>query len=113
MFKTQRTNNAIEEVIKEASKLSKLHPAILFGSAARGDIDRFSDLDLLIICKDKFEIRKAIYDLDPPLDVSIYSPNELILMAGLGLPFIHHLAKEGIIILDDGTFKNVISNLRR
>lgn len=103
---------AVKTLIREVSKAVRLRSAMLFGSVVRGDADKLSDVDLLLICDEVFKARKLVYDLNPPLDVVIYSPKEMALMAKLGLPFIHHLANEGRVLLDDGTFKSVLDNLK-
>ena len=45
----KREKEAIEEAFATLKKRFELQAAILFGSKARGDDDRYSDLDLLLI----------------------------------------------------------------
>ncbi|MEM3072339.1 MAG: nucleotidyltransferase domain-containing protein [Candidatus Bathyarchaeia archaeon] len=102
----------VGELVDEVSKASKVHSVVLFGSVARGDSNEFSDVDLLLLCGDVVEARRVVYRLGHGFEVSVYSPEELASMAKLGLPFIHHLAREGLVMRDDGSFKMVVENLK-
>ncbi|MBI5652565.1 MAG: HEPN domain-containing protein [Chloroflexi bacterium] len=79
---------------------------ILFGSAARGDADRYSDIDLAII-KDtdaRFLDRLAVvYDLidaDFAFDALVYTPNEFEEMQARENPFVEQILRDGIVIYD-------------
>lgn len=64
-----------------------------FGSLCRGEIDFYSDVDLLAISEDKNELSK----LDPN-KFSIYSENRLKEYWDIGNPFAWHLYKESKLI---------------
>lgn len=80
---------------------------ILFGSAVRGDTDRHSDLDIVVIkdTKERFlerliEVSKFIRDDLFPIDVFVYTPEEFKLMQEEENPFIEQVLKEGRIIYE-------------
>ena len=81
---------------------------ILFGSAARGEADARSDLDLLVIKEttEPFVARlEAMAHLCPPdvhADILVYTPRELERMAAEGNPFITHALNDGKVIYEAG-----------
>ncbi|MEZ0343667.1 MAG: nucleotidyltransferase domain-containing protein [Caldimicrobium sp.] len=102
----------LKEKLKELlPKLQKLNPerVILFGSFVRGEVHKGSDLDLIIIAKDvplRFIDRLdwAYESLDPdfPLDILVYTPEEIEKMK-LVNPFIKRALKEGLVIYERGS----------
>jgi len=102
----------VDEVVSRVSKVTKVHSIVFFGSTARGDVNEFSDLDLLLVCSNATEARRVVHRLNHRFEVSIYSPEELASMAKLGLPLTHHLAREGVVLNDDGSYKTAIENLK-
>ncbi len=87
----------------------KPQKVILFGSAARGDMRKDSDIDLFIVKDDpdKRPFRGAkVYgtldDLDRqyPLDVIVYTPAELEYRKSLGDYFVKNVLEEGKIIYE-------------
>jgi len=101
----------VNELVGKVSIVSKVHSVMFFGSTARGDVHEFSDVDLLLVCSNTLEARRVVHHLNHRFEVSVYSPEELASMAKLGLPFIHHLAGEGVVLNDDGSYKTAIENL--
>lgn len=73
----------------------------LFGSAARGDLDCFSDRDLLIVMDDEAGLMaaKAHYD-SAGWSCTAYSWKRLQRAADQGSLFVQHLKQESKIILD-------------
>jgi len=80
---------------------------ILFGSRARGDFRKDSDIDVFILLNKKsWEIRDRIYDsltetilrYDVNISLRIYSQKEYQTSKSMGSPFIHNLEKEGIVL---------------
>jgi predicted nucleotidyltransferase len=79
---------------------------ILFGSAARGGADEYSDLDLIIIKKTTDPFVKRLVDV-PPLpvraDVFVYTPEEFERMKENENPFIMSaLESAKVIYPEDG-----------
>lgn len=82
------TEDVIEQVaMRIVEEVSPLR-IVLFGSWARGEMDRRSDLDLLVIEDEPFgpnrsrfeevaRIHEALYDLGVPLDILVYSSDEI------------------------------------
>jgi predicted nucleotidyltransferase len=79
---------------------------ILFGSAARGDADAHSDIDLVVIkeTSERFLDRIGrVYDFVKPdfaFDALVYTPNEFAEMKARENPFIENVLKEGITIYE-------------
>lgn len=74
-----------------------------FGSWARGDIDAFSDRDLLVVSDDAWERdRVAVRAFRRGMDVSCYTWSGLQAAAQRGDLFVDHLARESAILHDPG-----------
>ena len=73
----------------------------IFGSAARGDIDVFSDRDLLVVSDDEVSLRamKRKYD-SAGWSCTAYSWNRLQRAADYGSLFVQHLKQESKILSD-------------
>jgi len=79
---------------------------ILFGSAARGDADEYSDIDIAVIkeTSERFLDRlKSVYDLIQPryaLDVLVYTPKEFEKMRDAGNSFVEEILGDGIVVYE-------------
>lgn len=100
-----RVRSRVNKIIR-ALKPFDPERVILFGSAARGDADQHSDIDIAII-KDtpaRFLDRLAtVYDLIAPdfaLDVLVYTPKEFEEMQARENPFIEEVLREGVVIYE-------------
>lgn len=102
----------VDKIVNKVSKVTKVHSIIFFGSTARGDVNETSDIDLLLVCNNDTEARKVVHHLNHHFEITIYSPQKLMSMAKLGLPIMHHLAKEALVLKDDGHYRKAIKNLR-
>ena len=74
---------------------------LLFGSAARGEQDAFSDLDLIIIkqTSERFLRRLlAVPELPVEADVFVYTPEEFQRMLENENPFLMNALKDAIVI---------------
>jgi len=49
----------ITELGREIGKISRVEAVVLFGSYARGDFDEGSDVDLLVVFRDKFSLESG------------------------------------------------------
>ena len=76
---------------------------LIYGSVARGDSTKFSDIDLLTVGNDIS--RKIIID---KTNVSYYNISKFKEMASMGSLFIFHLNQEAKILYDDG---DILSNI--
>lgn len=110
----KNVNKEIDEFIKEIQKIlgSKLKKVILYGSYARGDYNKQSDVDIMILADLSFkeieEYRDIISDIayDIELDTGvILSPiikniekyNSRINF----VPFYKNVQKEGVVLVDE------------
>ena|ERR1700740_3497108 len=82
---------------------------LLFGSQARGDVDRFSDYDLLIITNENFSskekitwatrLNKALVQaINAPVDLLINSKDEVLQKKQLPGHIIGSALKEGVAL---------------
>lgn len=94
---------------KIVSDLKKYSPEkiILFGSQARGEVDRFSDFDILILkeTEKRFleRLREAALLLRntlPPVNLFVYNSKEFKNMKQIKNSFIERVLKEGKIIYE-------------
>lgn len=90
----------------DAIKSYRPERVILFGSAARGDTDIQSDLDVIVIKEtdEPFTNRlEAMANLCPQgvhADILVYTPGELQTMLAEGNPFITQALQEGKVIYE-------------
>ncbi|HEY6731095.1 MAG TPA: nucleotidyltransferase domain-containing protein [Solirubrobacterales bacterium] len=67
----------------------------LYGSAARGDQDEASDVDVLVASDRPLTADELRLPVEGPISLSRYGWRELEHMAGYGSLFLHHLKLEG------------------
>ena len=79
---------------------------ILFGSAARGDTDEYSDIDLIVIKETDRRFVQRLVDISAfispyiSVDVFVYTPGEIKAMVEDGNPFIEEALKDGIVVYE-------------
>ena len=84
--------------------LARAERAILFGSAARGVVDAWSDLDLVIVARterpffERFKDFAGLYDVWPQLDLLIYTPEDFEQMVAERRPIIEQALAEGVLL---------------
>jgi len=77
---------------------------ILFGSAARGETDEFSDIDLIVIKDTEERFFQRMLDAaahlprDVAIDVLVYTPGEFEAMVKGGNPFMQVAEKSGCLL---------------
>jgi predicted nucleotidyltransferase len=98
---TSEVKNIVEQIIQ------KYHPLkiILFGSAGRGEYDKVSDLDFLIVKNDvptyglaRMRELDELIDRNIAVDMLVYRPDEFEERIKLGDPFIKTILKEGKVL---------------
>ena len=80
---------------------------ILFGSAARGDADAYSYLDVVIIKRTRqgfvqrgIEAARLVRSEIAPIDLLVYTPEEFRRMLKDGNPFIEKVFTEGKVLYE-------------
>lgn len=100
-----RIRSRINQIVR-ALKPYNPERVILFGSAARGDADAYSDIDIVVIknTNARFLDRLGqVYDLihgDFALDALVYTPKEFAEMQARENPFIERVLAEGVVIYE-------------
>lgn len=85
-----------------------LHPEriILFGSAARGDIDEWSDVDLIVVRQtekrflDRLEEAYLRWTLPVAVDILVYTPEEFQTMLDEENPLVCEALSHGIVLYE-------------
>ena len=79
-----RNDEIISAVVDRIVGQFQPESILLFGSQARGDADRTSDVDLLVVMKDvpdkrraTIEIRRSLRDLPVSKDILVTTPDEI------------------------------------
>ena len=90
----------VDTILRDYGPVEKI---ILFGSAARGDADEYSDLDLIIVKEttQRFVRRcvEAPY-FSIPSDIFVYTPQEFEQMKKDENPFLESALAEGIVLYE-------------
>lgn len=99
------------------SMRSRIDSVVLFGSTARGEARRSSDIDILVISPNPAAVRDEISEIRSQLiyernfsfllSIVHLSRNEFLELARLGSPFIQKVLAEGVVLYDDGTFSGI------
>jgi len=94
----------IERINKQIIKMYSPEKIILFGSLARGEPKEDSDIDILVIkqsSKSKFdrvcELRRML-DYSIPLDLLVYTPEEIHTAMQQENDFISTIFTEGVVL---------------
>ncbi len=97
--------DSIVDRIVNATKLEKI---VLFGSYAYGKPDKDSDIDLLIIKntelpfnKRAHEIRKSLRGIGVPIDLIVYTPEEIEKWKDTKHSFIKEVQEKGEVLYED------------
>ena len=78
---------------------------VLFGSRARGEADRYSDYDVIVIKSTTRPFLERLQDMVPylvefdrPAEIIVYTPEELERMGDVGLGWV--IQQEGVILYE-------------
>jgi hypothetical protein len=105
-FINRKTNKIVKRFLNLIIKKFNLKKIIIFGSFARGDYHKGSDLDLVIVgeFKDRFidRIGKIIElnDSDLEIEAMVYTEEEFQKMIQERRPFIEQVLEEGIVVYE-------------
>ncbi len=105
---TKSLQKEIEDITRQIVKKYKPEKIILYGSFASGEPTKDSDVDLFIVKRTKkkrtqrhLEIDRMLLDRTLPLDILIYTPEEIKNRLSLGDFFIENIINQGKIIYAD------------
>ncbi len=101
-----------EELVAETVRriVEVLHPrrVVLFGSLARGEARPGSDIDLLVIAESSepryrraIPLYEALSDIPVPMDIIVYTPEEVEEWSGVRQAFVTTALREGIVLYED------------
>ena len=105
-FINRESNKIVKRFINLIIKTFNLKKVIIFGSFARGDYHKGSDLDLIIVgeFKERFidRIGKIIElnDTNLEIDAMVYTEEEFQKMIKERRPFIEQALEEGIVVYE-------------
>lgn len=94
----------------------RIESIILYGSVARNEADKDSDIDILVVTRDddekiydRISRIRTIVDLNSNTLTTLVqmNRNELERYVKLGSPFIENVAEEGVILYDNGFFEKI------
>ena len=95
----------IQNITKQLIEKYGPEKIILFGSAARGDLNQANDLDFLIIKQDvplygidRMRELDELIDRNVAVDMLVYRPDEFEDRVRLGDPFINAILREGRVL---------------
>jgi predicted nucleotidyltransferase len=112
---------AVEFAQRVASALGdQVDAIVLYGSVARGEAKRDSDIDILVVSPDPHSARKKASEICEDftyqhnytffISTIHFSRGELNWHTRVRSPFIHNVIEEGMILYDNGTFSRVREN---
>jgi predicted nucleotidyltransferase len=92
----------ISEIVDKIALGYNPDKIILFGSYAVGNPNENSDLDLFVIKESElprpqrtFQVRKMLYGSMIPIDIIVYTPNEIEESKGNKFSFVYEVLKTG------------------
>ena len=92
----QASLNSVKEIVLDALKNDEVI-IILFGSAARGDAHRYSDIDIGILPKNGYKKEKLILLKEKFEDLNIPYRVELVDLTTVSTAFKENVLKEGMV----------------
>ena len=113
-FIDRETNKIVKRFLNLIIKKFNLKKIIVFGSFARGDYHKGSDLDLVIVgeFKERFidRIGKIIElnDSDLEIEAMVYTEEEFQKMIQERRPFIEQVLEEGIVVYEKKEHKCIM-----
>lgn len=105
-------NKKLDKIVNRISKYYKPDKVILFGSAAKGQYHKGSDLDLLVIKKTNTNPWDRITEIDQniehniPIDILVYTPKEIKERLSLNDFFIKEIMESGKVLYEKKQYKN-------
>jgi hypothetical protein len=100
----------------------RIQSIVVYGSVARGEATKDSDIDVLVVSGDKDvgeKVSDVGYEVDFENDFETFitlihfTEDELEHRIKVGSPFIFEILKEGVILYDNGTFQRIREKMFR
>jgi predicted nucleotidyltransferase len=95
----------LDEIVRRVVESAAPEKIILFGSAARGDMDRNSDVDLLVVKAGDYDKRRltgdiyeALYGVPEAVDVVLVTPEQVDRHRNSWMLVIHHALRHGMVV---------------
>jgi len=99
------SDNQLEIIVKRIVEFYSPEKIILFGSMADGTASLESDIDLLLVKKTDVPpveraagIRKSLKDILLPLDILVFTPDEIAKDVNRKFSFIYQVMKSGKVV---------------
>jgi predicted nucleotidyltransferase len=96
---------SLDEIIQRLISAYDPERIILFGSRVAGGVREGSDIDLLIVKETdlrpidrRIEVERLLSDRQVPLDLLVYTPQELRDLYAAGSPFIEEVVETGRVL---------------
>ena len=101
------SEDIIQQIKERIVKLFHPNKIILFGSSAIGKTKKYSDIDLLIIQKSELPKHKrsipiinALKDFEVPMDIIVYTPEEVGKWRDASTAFVTSVLKNGKVLYE-------------
>ncbi|MCK5661181.1 MAG: nucleotidyltransferase domain-containing protein [Methanosarcinales archaeon] len=101
----KRSQKILDQIVAQIVDVAQPEEIILFGAYARGDANEDSDFDLLIIerevtarRKESVRIRRALRPLRVPVDILVYSRDEVKRYGNIMGTALYPALREGKVI---------------
>ncbi len=108
MTTSSTVNPLIQEIVRRIVKVSQPEKVILFGSRARGTARPESDIDLLVIAhstqprhRRAAPLYGALSDILTPMDIIVYSPEEVQEWSEVHQAFVTTAIREGQVLYEN------------
>ncbi len=107
MKKRSLQTETLGEVVHRIVKAVNPQKVVLFGSYARGGAGQESDIDLLVVMsssepryKRALPIYRALRGVKVPLDIIVYTPEEIAEWSEVRQAFVTTALREGIVLYE-------------
>ncbi len=107
MVKDIKIENVIFNIVEKIKDNYMPEKIVLFGSHAKGNPNPNSDIDLLIVKDSDFrrderdiEIRDLLREVKFPMDIFVYTPEEVNQFRSLKGSFINNIFKDGEVLYE-------------
>ena len=100
--------DVMSQVVRRIVEAARPRKIILFGSRARGNARRHSDLDLLVIADSEqprhcraAPLYGALRDILVPMDILVYTPEEVEEWSRVPQAFVTTAVREGTVLYEE------------